>query len=180
MHCIHRLFAFILLAAAVALPAAAKPVAEAPTGAEAPLVLFNRTIFVFRSDFFGQPPALRAARAATNLEAILDKGGELAVSLKGNPEGQLVMVDDAMAFAVIAGDVDPLTQETPQQVAARAARALEAVIAETREARDLEVPAQSSRHLRAGDGDPGPAAARPGLDPQARADLSHRVGRTEG
>ena len=138
MPCIRRLFAFIILAIAVALPAAAKPVPESPTGAEAPLVLFNRTIFVFRSDFFGQPPALRAARAATNLEAILGKGGELAVSLKGNPEGQLVMVDDAMAFAVIAGDVDPLTQETPQQVAARAATALEAVIAETREARDLK------------------------------------------
>jgi small-conductance mechanosensitive channel len=137
---IHRLFAILLLAVAVALPAAAKPAAEKPAtdkpaGAEAPLVVFNRTVFVFRSEFFGLPPSARATRAGITLEAILEKGGEQVVTVKDHPEGQFILVDGSLAFGITPGDVDPLTQETLEQTAARAAQALEAVIAETREAR---------------------------------------------
>jgi small-conductance mechanosensitive channel len=139
---IHRLFAILLLAVAVALPAAAKPAAEKPATdkpvvAEAPLVVFNRTVFVFRSEFFGLPPSARATRAGITLEAILDKGGEQVVTVKDNPEGQFIMIDGTLAFGITPGDVDPLTQETLPQAAARAAQALERVIAETREARSV-------------------------------------------
>ena len=143
MPCLRRLFAILLLSVAVALPAAAKPATEKPVTdkplvAEAPLVVFNRTVFVFRSEFFGLPPSARAARAGVTLEAILDKGGEQAVTIKDNPEGQFILVGGTLVFGITPEDVDPLTQETLQQAATRAAQALAAVIAETREARSIE------------------------------------------
>ena len=143
MPLIHRLFAILLLVAAAALPAVAKPATDKsatdkPTGAEAPLVVFNRTVFVFRSEFFGLPPSARAARAAVTLEAILNRGGVQAVTVKDNPEGQFILVDGALAFGITPGDVDPLTEETLPQAAARAVQALETVIAETREARSVK------------------------------------------
>ena len=143
MPCLRRLFAILLLSVAVALPAAAKPATEKPVTdkplvAEAPLVVFNRTVFVFRSEFFGLPPSARAARAGVTLEAILDKGGEQAVTIKDNPEGQFILVGGTLVFGITPEDVNPLTQETLQQAATQAAQALEAVIAETREARSIE------------------------------------------
>jgi len=135
---IQRLFVILLLVAAAVLPALAKPTVDKPASDEAPLVVFNRTVFVFRSEFFGQAASARAARAEITLEAILKKGGEQAVTVKDNPEGQFILVDGALVFGIAPGDVDPLTEETLPQVAARAARALEAVIAETREARNVK------------------------------------------
>jgi small-conductance mechanosensitive channel len=130
-----RLFALLLVAAGAWLPAGA---AEPPARAEATLSIFNRDIVTFRSDFLGIGPASRVARARSVIEDALKRGGEHPVTIKENPEGQLVIMGDTLAFVITTGDVDPLASETPAQAAAGAARKLEQVIAETSEARNLQ------------------------------------------
>jgi small-conductance mechanosensitive channel len=115
-----------------------KPSEGEQAGPDATLVMFNRTVVVFRTDFLGVSPKARVARARLTIEETLRQGGKLAVTVKNNPEGQLVMIDDRLVFAVTAGDADPLLQEDVKTVAANAARRLEKIIAETREARDLQ------------------------------------------
>ena len=118
---------------------ASKPVASETSGDEVTLVIFNRPVIVFRASFLGTPPKLRADRARVSINEVLRQGGKLAVSVKGNPEGQLVMIDDQLAFVVTGADVDPLRQEDVKAAATKAARQLEQVIAENREARDLNL-----------------------------------------
>jgi small-conductance mechanosensitive channel len=115
-----------------------KPSEGEQAGPDATLVMFNRTVVVFRTDFLGVSPKARVARARLTIEETLRQGGKLVVTVKSNPEGQLVMIDDRLVFAVTAGDADPLLQEDVKTVAGNAARRLEKIIAETREARDLQ------------------------------------------
>ena len=130
-----RLFALALLAANVWLPATA---AEQVARAEATLSIFNRDVVTFRSDFLGVAPSARVARAKVTIDDALKRGGDHTVAIKENPEGQLVMLGDTLAFVVTPGDADPLRQQTPAEAAAEAARRLERVVAETKEARDFE------------------------------------------
>jgi small-conductance mechanosensitive channel len=134
--------AIFLMAAVLAGPAtAASPPARAPAGEtngvgdEASLVVFNRQIIVFRAPFLGIGPTPRVARARLVIEETLRQGGDLVVAVKPDPQGQLVMIDDKLAFVVTPGDVDPLLQETAETAAQAAAKRLETVVAETREAR---------------------------------------------
>jgi small-conductance mechanosensitive channel len=136
-----RTAAIFLMAAVLGGPAtaASPPAARASAGEaggdEAALVVFNRQVMVFRAPFLGIGPAPRVARARLVIEETVRQGGDLAVAVKSNPEGQLVMIDDKLAFVVTPGDVDPLLQETAESAAQAAARRLETVVAETREAR---------------------------------------------
>jgi small-conductance mechanosensitive channel len=110
-----------------------------PAGKEvAALVVFNRTIIVFRVPFLGAPPSQRADRARTIIEDALREGGEHRVEIKPNPEGQLVMLGDKLAFIVTADDAAAGLQENAEAAARRAAKMLEQVIVETREARSAE------------------------------------------
>lgn len=115
-----------------------KVVASETVAAEADLVVFNRTLAVFRAHFLGATPTVRAARARTIIDEALHQQGELKVTVKSNPEGQLIVLDDRLAFVITQGDADPLLQETPEAVARKAAQRLEQIIAETRESRNLE------------------------------------------
>jgi len=134
-----RTLLFVLLAlVAGASPAFAAADAK-PVGDEiAPLVVFNRTIIVFRVPFLGAPAAQRAERARTFINTALREGGDLKVEVKPNPEGQLVMLDNKLAFVVTTDDATAGLQESAEAAAQRAARTLEQVVAETREARNAE------------------------------------------
>lgn len=105
---------------------------------EAPLRMFNRTVFVFRGEFLGASPQIRAQRARMLLEVTLNQAGDLPVAVKSNPEGQLVTVGGALAFVVTAADIDPLNPQSVEVLAADAARRLSEVVAETREARNID------------------------------------------
>lgn len=133
------LTAILLTGAAWATPAPETKAhgTEAAT-AEASLIVFNRTLTVFRAHFLGATPAVRAARARSVIGEALRQGGELVVTIRTNPEGQLIVLDDRLAFVITAGDADPLLQETPEAVAGQAARRLEQIVAETRESRNME------------------------------------------
>lgn len=105
---------------------------------EAPLTIFNRTVFVFRAPLMGSSPAVRAARARSALETMLREDGNLEVSVKNNPEGRLMMVGETLAFVVTEADVDPRSNDSLDKAAKRAAEELRRVIAETHESRSVE------------------------------------------
>jgi len=109
-----------------------------PAAHEASLVVFKRPVMVFRTDFLGASPAVRAKRARSVIEDALRQNDQLTVTIKANPEGQLVVLDDRLAFIIAPGDADPLAQETPEAVARQVKVRLEQIIAETRESRNVE------------------------------------------
>lgn len=117
---------------------AADTAAEIQTAGEAPLIIFNRTAFVFRSPLLGLPPEKRAERASATLKELLRSDGSHAVSIKSNPAGQLIMVDDTLAFIVTKADLDPLKEETLEAAAKKAAEDLQRIIGETLEARSFD------------------------------------------
>ena len=105
---------------------------------EAPLVIFNRTVFVFRGSLLGLSPEKRADRAKSTLNEMLRNDDQHTVSVKPNPAGQLIMVNDTLAFIVTQADVDPLREESLEGTAKKAATELQKVIGETKEARSFD------------------------------------------
>lgn len=65
---------------------------------QATLQVFNRPIVAFRAPRFGTPPAERANRAAKRIDETLGQGGPGRVTAQPHPFGQVVLVDDRLAF----------------------------------------------------------------------------------
>lgn len=104
---------------------------------DAPVTIFNRTVAVFRAPFLGVTAADRAKRAEEVLGQILSKGGQGVVRLQQVPQGYAIMLDGILAFFVVPEDSDPLKQESLQETAQKSVTALEQVVRETLEARNL-------------------------------------------
>lgn len=119
--------------AALAAPAAA----PAAASNEATLTVFNREVFVFRSVSLGMSAVERAQRADQRIRQQLARPGPHAVTLKPNPLGTIVQIDDVLVFFVTPQDVDVLQQETQDMAAERAAAALREAIAASRESREI-------------------------------------------
>ena len=85
--------------------------ASASVGEAADLEIANRHITTLRAAVYGATPAERAAaikhigRSSTR--------GNFVVTTRPIAEGVLVLVNDQVAFRVLAGDVDPDSTETP-------------------------------------------------------------------
>jgi small-conductance mechanosensitive channel len=101
--------------------------AEAPpavsAGSEAPLVFWNRTIFVFRSSFEQNNPTQRAAGAKTRIEALPEFGPwaiETRSATVGAVSGILISVNQRPVFGVLPGDLDPEGGEMLDQAASQA------------------------------------------------------------
>ena len=78
-------------------------------------------------------PSARAGRE--RILSILDRGGPGTVSVEKLEPGNVIKVDGTLAFVITRDDVDRLEGQTFEGLEADALRALEKVIAETREAR---------------------------------------------
>jgi small-conductance mechanosensitive channel len=94
---------------------------------EAPLVVWNRTIFVFRAPFEQRSPAQRAAAAKTRVEALPEFGPwtiETKAATLGPVSGILISVNQQPVFGVIDGDLNREAGETPEQAASQAAARL--------------------------------------------------------
>ncbi len=104
---------------------------------EGRLVIFNRPIFTFRSDFIGVPPAERAEAARHRINSILELGGEGKVTFEEALRGAIVKIDDKFAFIISNDDLELVEGESLTNVTEAAVHALEQAIAETREARDV-------------------------------------------
>jgi small-conductance mechanosensitive channel len=124
------LTAISISAAEKAQPAPETTKASAPK--EAPLVLWNQPITVFRSSFAGQNPQERAAQAAERIEA-LPLGSESA-EIKfepakiGNEEGVAFSTSSQQLFFLTAGDLAPDSKQTLSAEAQTVATALRAAL----------------------------------------------------
>lgn len=143
-HVIAALLA-LALALAVRLPAAAAEgdarAALRHAGADKPhataqVVVFNRPIVTFRAPVLGVPASQRAENAADRIRALLRVPGDHKVTVEDLEQGAVVKVDGQLALAITNDDVEGLGAVAEQTLAADAARQLERVIVEMREARD--------------------------------------------
>jgi small-conductance mechanosensitive channel len=130
----------LLLACVAGRAAAADTPAQAPVESptEAELVVFNRTVTVFRAPFLGVSPEQRARRAAPLVHELLNRASVGVVTVQVEPQGHVLLVDGELAFALIAGDADPIRGQTLAQASAAARDALQQVIGDTRESRDMQ------------------------------------------
>lgn len=110
------------------------PVAAVP----ADLVVRNRHVTTFREEFLGASPADRADRARAYLLEVLASDSDTTVGVTTIAQGRKITMGRRLIFVVTPGDVDPLGQESIDDVAAAAAGRLKQVIAETAEARSGE------------------------------------------
>jgi small-conductance mechanosensitive channel len=108
------------------------------------LEVFNRTVTLFRTSYFGVAPADRAVRAKQEILRVLGKGGPGKVTAESSPHGRVILLDGELVFTLFPKDEDPLGGETLDQAAEKAVKELTHVVAETREARNV------STMLRAG------------------------------
>jgi small-conductance mechanosensitive channel len=113
-------------AAEKAQPAPDTSKASAPK--EAPLVLWNQPITVFRSSFAGQNPQERAAQAAEHIQA-LPLGSESAeikfeLAKIGNEDGVAFISNAQQLFFLTAGDLAPDSTQTLNAEAQTVATAL--------------------------------------------------------
>jgi small-conductance mechanosensitive channel len=123
------------MTAAGAAPAVAASARVGPAPAD--LVVFNRYVTTFRGDFLGISPAERAERARGVLQTLAyDTDAKVVVG--SIEQGKKITIDGRYVLIVIPGDVDPLGQESIDEVAAATAERLKQVVAETREARSVE------------------------------------------
>ena len=133
---------FMLLLTAVSSSAVAgtlpDPSAPIPHSA-APVTVLNRTVLIFRVPVLGVTPVERAERAEETLRKLLDKGGKGVASFQAIPQGYAIMLDGVLAFVMVPGDADPLTQETPLTTAQNTVAALEVVVREHNEAKNLSL-----------------------------------------
>lgn len=128
--------------------AAAEPPtsADAAPTAEATLVVLHRPVFVFRGSLLGMSPSLRAKRAKGRIDELLAEDRPHRVKLHPIPEGYSLQIDGVMAFTITPADADLLIQETPQQTAEKAVHALQTVIDESREGRNLHALGRAAGH----------------------------------
>lgn len=122
---------------------AATAIVTAPAMAAepAPMIIFNRQIFVFRASFLGIAPDVRAKRSVLRIKEILDESGaahRIVDSMPIERGGIMLSIDGSLAFVVTPGDVDVLSDKTIEDAAKSAVKALQQVVDETAEARNLK------------------------------------------
>jgi len=117
-------------------PATAKAGRASERHRESTLVVFNRPIVTFRTSFLGVSPRDRADNARQRIYTLLDRGGEGKVSVESIPtQGNVIKVDDSLAFVLTDGDADPLLAQTLESLTRDTVQALERAVGETRESR---------------------------------------------
>ncbi|HEX5100373.1 MAG TPA: mechanosensitive ion channel domain-containing protein [Polyangiaceae bacterium] len=105
---------------------------------EAPVIVLNRQITTLRAPLFGIGAEERARRSSARIHDVLERGGPGRVTLQHEPQGSLLLIDGALGLALTADDVDKLGGESLAAATDAARRALEQVVAETRESRSQE------------------------------------------
>ena len=115
--------------------AQAKAETKAAPADEARVVVFNRTIAVFRAPFLGSAES-RARRTSQHIEEVLRRGGPGVVTQQAAPQGSVLLIDGELALLLTPEDADQVRGQTLEAAARTAFVELERVIAETRESRD--------------------------------------------
>lgn len=128
-----------LVVAQPALPAASQAAqpgrVDAVAPPEATVRFANRTIATLRGSFVGVDPHRRARRAEAVLREVSRGYVAGEVTLRIEPQGHALMVDDEQVLVLTESDVDRLRAQTLAQASADAADRLRQALAETREGR---------------------------------------------
>ncbi|SEN26577.1 Mechanosensitive ion channel [Pseudomonas sp. ok272] len=131
-----RVFAVLGVCWSVLAWAAGEPQDSAPT---AELKVANRSIVVFRATLLGEGPEVRVNRARRVINEKLEEVESPVVSVDPIQNSFLVLLGNQRAFIVSPKDVDPLQLASVRQAADEAADNLRQVVAETHEARSLDL-----------------------------------------
>jgi small-conductance mechanosensitive channel len=125
--------ATLALACVLALPATGLSQAVDADG-PVTLTILNRPVMEFRSSLRGMGPGDRADAATLRIRRQLESRGPGVVTTSEAGGEFAVYLDGRLAFNVLAGDANPLLDETPADIAQRAAAALTLVARESAEA----------------------------------------------
>ena len=126
-------------AAPVPPPAQAQAATSPPAGNPPPadVMVGNRKVATLRGLLFQNPPRERARVANERIEAALQAGGSLDVSVRSETPGRLVLIGGRGMFGLTPGDLDEASGETLDQAAAAAAARIQQAVREAREQRSL-------------------------------------------
>ncbi|HEU4690130.1 MAG TPA: mechanosensitive ion channel domain-containing protein [Vicinamibacterales bacterium] len=98
----------------------------------ATLVVWNRTIAVFRAPVGGVTPVNRAANSAARIDDLPDSAADAKIAIQparvGTDEGLAIAVGDRVVFGLVPGDLDPEAQVPLDKAASDAARRLEELL----------------------------------------------------
>jgi small-conductance mechanosensitive channel len=97
----------------------------------------NRKIATLRGLLFRNPPQERARVANQRIEAAIEAGGDLKVSVGTESEGRLILVGNRGMFGITPRDLDEASGETLDLAASAAVARLEIALAEAKEQRSL-------------------------------------------
>lgn len=109
----------LVLLMLAALPGRAEPPSLLASEVEAaPVFLHYRKVATLRVSMLGLTPGERAERAAADLARLAEREGELKVTRRAIPQGQVVLVDGVMAMVLLAEDAAPgeSIEETADEV----------------------------------------------------------------
>jgi len=128
----------LALALLIGAPSAAAAQARAePSGESSTLVFFNRTIVTLRATVVGRRPADRTGTAQQTLQTLLERGITGPVDVVRIESAVLVRVASRGVLAITPPDVDELSGETLDDVAAQTAERLRTALAEAAAAETL-------------------------------------------
>lgn len=137
MRFVEALFlAVLLLSPLSAIAQGAADTTATALGAEpVSLTIANRPVFEFRATALGYPPAMRAKAALERFQDAMKERGPGAVTSRRIDVGASMEVDGKWIFLVTPADVDPMRQQTFEQLCDLARLNLEAAVAASIEAR---------------------------------------------
>jgi len=111
---------------------------QTPVVNEAPLMVFNREVMVFRSSLLGVSPGDRADRAKARISQTLAENPNAVISTEDNTLGTLFKLDQVLVFAITPGDLDVLSQQTMQAAVSDTRSRLDSAIRESRNSRNVD------------------------------------------
>jgi len=127
-------------------PSAAPPAARITDNRPGAVVVFNRPIVEFRAPLLGMSARDRAEDASERIRRLLAMGGPGKVSTEKIAQGMALMLDGQLALVISDEDAIATPGESVRMLADQAARTLEIVVAETREARDHRYLVRAAMH----------------------------------
>ena len=128
----------LALALLIGAPSAAAAQARAePSGESSTLVFFNRTIVTLRATVVGRRPADRTGTAQQTLQTLLERGITGPVDVVRIEGAVVVRIASRGVLAITPPDVDELSGETLDDVAAQTAERLRTALAEAAAAETL-------------------------------------------
>lgn len=115
--------------------------------AEAPLVIGQRVVHVFRAPLGAYTPAERAEGARQRILKAMESSGEGWTSIKRTEQGVSVDLDGKPMFVVLPGDARKLADESPDDLANAASRKLQQVWREAQERSDPRATASAAMRV---------------------------------